>query len=125
MIDAAQRTATASPETAPRRKPGTLKCVVWDLDNTVWDGIWLEDEEVRPKPGVAEVIRVLDERGVLHSIASRNDHEAAMAKLAELGLAEYFLYPRINWNSKSSSIQGIAADINIGIDALAFVDDQP
>src|SRR5262245_50668876 len=119
-------TATAPPEeTAPRRKPGSIKCVVWDLDNTLWDGILLEDAEVRLKPGVAEVIRTLDERGVLHSIASRNDHDAAMAKLAELGLAEYFLYPRINWNSKSSSIQGIAADINIGIDALAFVDDQP
>jgi FkbH-like protein len=125
MIDAAQRSVTASPEPAPKRKPGSIKCVVWDLDNTLWDGILLEDGEVRLKPGVAEVIRALDERGVLHSIASRNDHGAAMAKLAELGLAEYFIYPRINWNSKSSSVQGIAADINIGIDALAFVDDQP
>lgn len=127
MLDAGtgQRTETGTQEPPVARKPGSIKCVVWDLDNTVWDGILLEDREVRLKPGVADVIRTLDERGILHSIASRNDHDAAMAKLAELGLAEYFLYPRINWNSKASSIEGIAGDINIGIDALAFVDDQP
>jgi FkbH-like protein len=48
-----------------------------------------------------------------------------MAKLRELGIEEYFIYPQISWNSKSSSITQIAADINIGLDAIAFIDDQP
>ncbi|HEU5474644.1 MAG TPA: HAD-IIIC family phosphatase [Actinophytocola sp.] len=103
---------------------GTVKCVVWDLDNTVWDGILLEDGAVTPRPEVVEVIRTLDERGILNSIASRNDHGAAMAKLEELDLAEYFLYPQINWGNKSDSVRAVADAINIGIDALAFVDDQ-
>ena len=42
-----------------------------------------------------EPIRTLDERGILHSIASRNDHDHAMAKVREFGLEEYFLHPQI------------------------------
>jgi len=103
---------------------GRVKCIVWDLDNTLWDGVLLEDGEVTLRPWVAEQIRRLDQSGVLHSIASKNDHQAAMAKLAELGLAEFFLYPQINWNSKSSSVQLIAKALNLGLDAFAFIDDR-
>lgn len=108
-----------------KQEKQSIKCVVWDLDDTVWDGILLEDQEVRVRPDVVEIIRTLDERGILHSIASRNDHDAAMARLREHGLDEYFLYPQINWNSKAASVAQIAQDINIGLDAIAFVDDQP
>ncbi|MEV5880466.1 HAD-IIIC family phosphatase [Streptomyces sp. NPDC052101] len=111
--------------TTTAKSAQTVKCVVWDLDNTVWDGVLLEDGDVTLRPAVVEVIRTLDERGILHSIASRNDHEAAMAKLEEFGLAEYFLYPQINWGNKSDSVRAVAEAINIGIDTLAFVDDQP
>ncbi|WP_437786890.1 HAD-IIIC family phosphatase [Sorangium sp. So ce1097] len=102
-----------------------VKCVVWDLDNTLWDGVLLEDPGVTLRRPVVEVIEALDERGILHSIASRNDPDAALAKLAELGIAECFLYPQINWGTKSASIQAIARSLNIGLDAIAFVDDQP
>ncbi len=103
---------------------GKIKCVVWDLDNTLWQGTILEDGDVTVRPEVVAEIERLDELGVLHSVASKNDHDTAMAKLRELGLDEYFLYPQINWNPKSSSIEQIAKAINIGIDTLAFVDDQ-
>lgn len=115
----------SGPPQARERKPGSVKCLVWDLDHTVWEGILLEDPEVRLRPGVAEALAELDSRGILHSIASRNDHDLAMAKLKELGLDEYFLYPRINWGTKSESIAGIAKDLNLGVDAFAFIDDQP
>jgi FkbH-like protein len=101
-----------------------IKCVVWDLDNTVWDGILLE-EKVSLRSGVADIIATLDKRGILQSIASRNNHEEAMAKLAEFGLADYFLYPQIKWAEKSDSIRTIAEKLNIGIDTFAFIDDQP
>lgn len=119
-----ENASNRQPEPTPKPAP-TVKVVVWDLDNTVWDGVLLEDGDVSLRPGVAEALRVLDERGVLHSIASRNEPEAAMAKLAEFGLDHYFLYPQIHWNSKSDSIAAIAKAINIGIDTLAFIDDQP
>lgn len=103
----------------------TVKCVVWDLDNTLWSGILLEDGEVRIRPEAVEAIKALDERGILHSIASRNDHDLAMRQIEQHGLRDYFLYPQINWNPKSDSVKQIATSLNLGIDALAFVDDQP
>ncbi|MBB6171872.1 FkbH-like protein [Nocardiopsis mwathae] len=121
--DAAGPTLDDGTPAKPRQ--GRIKCVVWDLDNTVWDGTLLEDGEVTVRPEVVEAIRTLDGRGILNSIASRNDHDAAMERLTALGLAEYFLYPQIGWNPKSSSIATIAERLNLGIDALAFVDDQP
>lgn len=107
------------------KKQQTIKCVVWDLDNTLWDGVLLEDGTVTLRQDVIEVIKVLDSRGILHSIASKNDHEAVMEKLQALGLQDYFLYPQINWNAKSSSLKEIARAINIALDTFAFVDDQP
>lgn len=107
----------------PRPKP--VKCLVWDLDNTVWTGVLLEDPQVQVRPEAAQAIRELDRRGILHSIASRNDEALALSRLEEAGLAGYFLVPRIGWNAKSRSITAIASDLNIGLDAVAFVDDDP
>jgi FkbH-like protein len=101
----------------------TVKCVVWDLDNTLWQGVLLEDGDVPLRPGIREVIEELDRRGILQSAASRNDDEAAARELERHGLLDYFLYPQINWNAKSSSIREIAASLNLGLDAFAFVDD--
>jgi FkbH-like protein len=102
----------------------TIKCVVWDLDDTIWRGTLLEGDDVALREGIVETLAALDGRGILHSIASRNDADAARAKLTALGIESYFLYPQINWNAKSASIAAIASRINIGLDAIAFVDDQ-
>ena len=103
-----------------------VKCVVWDLDNTLWDGTLVETEDpsvLKLKPGILDVIQELDNRGIIQSVASKNDHAAAMAVLEHLGVAEYFLYPQIHWNPKSGSVEQIAKRLNIGIDALALIDD--
>jgi FkbH-like protein len=103
---------------------GRIKCIVWDLDNTLWDGVLLEDDNVQLRPAVVAHIRRLDRMGTLHSIASKNDHDAAIEKLREFGIEDLFLYPQINWNAKSGSIRQIAKAFNLGLDAFAFVDDQ-
>lgn len=112
-------------EAPPRAKERVIKCVVWDLDNTLWDGVLLEDKEVSLRGKVPDIIKELDGRGILQSVASKNDHDCAMARLRGFGLSEYFLHPRINWNSKASSIEHISKSLNIGLDAVAFIDDQP
>jgi len=103
----------------------SIKCVVWDLDDTLWHGTLLEDASVQLRSGVPEIIRVLDQRGILQSISSKNDHELAMTHLKSFDLAEYFLYPQINWSSKSAGVKEIAAALNISADSVAFIDDQP
>ncbi len=102
-----------------------IKCIAWDLDDTVWNGTLLENDELTLREGVRETIATLDRRGILHSVASRNDHDMAMARLEKLGLAHFFLSPQIGWGPKSDSVRRIAEAINIGIDTVAFVDDQP
>lgn len=100
-----------------------IKCVVWDLDNTIWDGVLIE-ESVNLKSNIINIIKTLDERGILQSISSKNDYDIAMRQLKAYGLEEYFIYPQINWGQKSDSISKICRLINIGIDTIAFIDDQ-
>ena len=103
-----------------------VKCIVWDLDNTLWDGTLIETDDPATqelKPGVLDLITELDSRGIIQSVASKNDYDAAMAVLERLGVADYFLYPQIHWNPKSGSVEQIAKSLNIGIDSLAFIDD--
>lgn len=106
------------------KKQKKIKCVVWDLDNTLWNGVLLEGSCTGLKTGAREVIVELDNRGILHSIASKNEPEAAMAKLKEFEIAEYFIYPQVSWSPKSVAIREIADKINIHTNTLAFVDDQ-
>lgn len=101
-----------------------IKCVVWDLDNTIWDGVLLEGDRVFLRKDIVEIIKTLDSRGILQSIASKNDAAKAMEQLQNFGLHEYFLHPQINWNSKSSSIKEIAQSLNLGIDTFALIDDR-
>ena len=102
-----------------------LKCVVWDLDHTLWSGVLVEGDELVLKPKIVDVIKALDAKGVLQSIASKNNFEDAAEKIAQFGLTDYFLYPQISWNPKSSAIATIRDKLNIGIDTFLFIDDQP
>jgi FkbH-like protein len=101
-----------------------VKCIIWDLDNTIWDGILVESDNVKLKPKIIEIIQTLDSRGILQSIASKNNYDDAMRKLEEFELNQYFIYPEIHWNAKSSSVECIQKNINIGIDTILFIDDQ-
>lgn len=115
----------ANTASARGEREKSIKCVVWDLDHTIWDGVLLEDRRVALRPGVRETIEELDRRGVLQSIASKNHPEDALRALRIFGLEQYFLHPQIGWNPKSLAIGAIAERLNIGIDTFAFIDDQP
>jgi methoxymalonate biosynthesis protein len=106
-------------------KPVLVKCVVWDLDNTLWRGTLLEDPEVELFDGLADVITTLDSRGILASIASKNDYDLAWQRLERTGLAEYFIQPRIGWGRKSDSVREIADALQFAPGTIAFIDDQP
>lgn len=101
-----------------------IKCVVWDLDNTLWDGILLEDNDVHIRKDMVDVIKELDKRGILNSIASKNDYDLAAEVLRKNNIFEYFLYPMIGWDNKSESISRIADKLNLNLSEFAFIDDQ-
>jgi methoxymalonate biosynthesis protein len=114
------------PVAATEAEPmATVKCLVWDLDETLWQGTLLERDELAVSATVREVITGLDARGILQSIASRNEPDHAWVRLAELGLAEYFVLPQIGWGRKSDAVAAIAEQLNFAHRAMAFIDDQP
>jgi FkbH-like protein len=121
-----ERPATPSEVSREMERPVKCKCVVWDLDNTIWHGTLIEDgiDALRLRAGVADVIKVLDERGILQSVASKNLADDAMAALASFGLEQYFLYPQVSWGPKSQSIRAVARALNIDESTFVFVDDQ-
>ena len=103
-----------------------IKCVVWDLDNTIWDGVLIEDglSGLRLRSEIVGIIVELDRKGILQSVASKNNPEDALAALRHFGLADLFLFPRISWAPKSEAIRSIREQLDLGIDTFAFVDDQ-
>jgi methoxymalonate biosynthesis protein len=102
-----------------------MKCLVWDLDNTLWKGTLLEDGDVVVDDTIRKTVIELDSRGILQSVCSRNDFDHAWAKLEALGLAEYFVLPEIGWGPKSEAVRRIADKLNFALKAIAFIDDQP
>jgi FkbH-like protein len=104
-----------------------IKCVIWDLDNTVWSGTLIEDglDGLKLNANAVKVMHELERRGILNSAASKNNQDDALNALAHFGLDNVFLYPQISWEPKSASVKNIQTALNIGMDAIAFIDDQP
>lgn len=102
-----------------------IKVVVWDLDNTVWNGTLADDglEGLTLRDDVVDTIRQLDRRGILNSIASKNDAPLAREALEKFGISRLFLAPQVGWEPKSDGIAAIAAALDLALDTFAFVDD--
>ena len=100
-----------------------IKCVVWDIDNTLLTGTYLESGEQLPATdaGLVEVARELDRRGIVHALASKNPPEAAayVARVTQLPFAA----AECGWGRKSEAIRRIIDELGIGADTVAFVDD--
>src|SRR3989344_2086131 len=115
------------------------KCLVLDLDNTLWGGIGGEDglenlqlSLVPPGNGYLafqQAILDLYHRGVILALNSRNNPEDALAVLRthpNMILKEsHFSAVRLNWNDKAQNLRELAEELNIGMDAMVFFDDDP
>lgn len=114
------------------------KCLVLDLDNTLWGGVLGEEgiEGVQidgEYPGKAyhywqEGLKELERNGVILAICSKNNQTDVEALFAarEMPLSlNDFACTRINWNDKATNIREIAQELNIGLDSMVFVDDNP
>ena len=103
----------------------SIKLVIWDLDNTLWQGTLTEGGGKKLRPGVLGVIRELDRRGIVQSIASKNDFAPAKRRLESLGVWDYFLCPQISWGPKSRAVRTILDLLNIKENAALAADDSP
>src|SRR5262249_59407229 len=94
---------------------------------TIWHGTLAEDgpEALVLDPVAVSTIVELDRRGILQSIASKNDPEITLATLEKFKLREYFLFPQIGCDPKSDSLKRIAEMLDIDLNTFVFIDDQP
>jgi FkbH-like protein len=136
LLDVAKETAHLI--ASLRRSP--KKVAVLDLDNTLWggvigddglDGIEIGDTSPRGEAFKAfqQHLLSLTHRGVLLAVCSKNDHEKAVEpfeKHPEMVLRmKDFVCFKANWQPKSENIRQIAAELNLGLDSLVFIDDNP
>jgi len=113
------------------------KCIVLDLDNTLWGGIVGEDGfnkiKLGPQPPGNTYIEFqkyllsLHERGIILAVNSKNNLEDAIQvikKHPNMILREkHFGCLKINWNDKATNLKEIAQELNIGLDSMVFIDD--
>jgi FkbH-like protein len=116
------------------------KCLVLDLDNTLWGGV-VGDDGIEgivlgagSAPGEAFLALqayalTLSKRGVLLAVCSKNDPKIAEAAFRDhpeiLLKRDDFAAFMANWNDKAENLVAIAKALNIGVDSLVFVDDNP
>ena len=112
-----------------------VKLVIVDLDDTLWRGVIMEEDEVLPRHwvgwprGVAEALSFLKKRGVLLAIVSKNDEE----KIVEIWdqifkgllLLSDFAIRRINWSPKDQNVEEVLQAVNVLPEHVVFVDDNP
>jgi FkbH-like protein len=118
----------------------TAKCLVLDLDNTLWGGVVGDEGVASLKIGEGdaegeafkafqEYLLLLKKRGLLLAVCSKNDEANALEpfmRLPDMVLKrEDFVSFKANWDPKPDNIEQIARELNIGLDALVFVDDNP
>lgn len=102
-----------------------IKCIIWDLDNTIWEGIISEDKDVRIREEIIEIIEKLICKGIVSTICSKNDFSVVKKKLIEMNIWDCFVYPQINWNNKTDNINDFISKFHFRTENIAFIDDSP
>jgi len=118
----------------------TAKCLVLDLDNTLWGGVIGDDglggikigegdAEGEAFKAFQEYILALKNRGLLLAVSSKNEEANALEpflNLPDMVLArDDFVAFKANWDPKPLAIEQIARELNIGLESLVFIDDNP
>lgn len=116
-----------------------VKCVVLDLDNTVWGGVIGDDGMDGIRLGhlgdgeafhnLQQFVLELSRRGILLAVCSKNTHETALRVFREhpeMVLREKDITVfKANWDNKANNLQAIREVLNIGYDSMVFLDDNP
>ena len=99
-----------------------VKLVVWDLDETFWQGT-LSEGGISPVPVHSDMIRTLVDRGIMCSICSKNNFEDAKIALQALDIWELFVFPHIDWTPKGQAIANMLSAMGLRAENVVFLDD--
>ena len=101
-----------------------IRLVIWDLDETFWQGT-LEEGEVVIDPAVKEIIPELTRRGIVNSICSKNNMQAVQDRLEQEGLWDWFVFPRVAYEMKAALVADIVEQMGLRPPSVLFIDDNP
>jgi FkbH-like protein len=99
-----------------------VRLVIWDLDETFWNGT-LTEGGIDYVQANHDIVVELAGRGILNSICSKNDAEPVKAILEERGLWPYFIFPSIDWEPKGARIAAIIEAVRLRPESVLFIDD--
>ena len=99
-----------------------IRLVIWDLDNTLWNGI-LSEETVSLTEEHKHLIENLVGRGIMNSICSKNNLEEVKAFLQKEEIWEYFVFPSISWEPKGNRVKSIIESFQLRPQSVLFIDD--
>ena len=99
-----------------------IKLIIWDLDETFWQGT-LSEGEVEIDDKNVQLIKDLSKRGIINSISSKNNFDDVKTKLVELGIWDNFVFPIINWEPKGKNIERIISQCQLRPNNVLFIDD--
>lgn len=108
--------------TPEKEEAESVRLVIWDLDETFWSGT-LSEGSVDIIQSNINIIRELNNRGIINSICSKNDFNEAKEKLVSMGIWDEFVFPKISWQPKGELIKQIIADTGLRSSTVMFIDD--
>ena len=100
-----------------------MKLIIWDLDDTLWEGTLAEGDDLHLSEFRAEVIRTLNSHGIVNAICSKNDFRMAKKRLEDLGLWEEFVFPKISFSPKGPIVKQILEEMYLRPENTIFIDD--
>lgn len=100
-----------------------IKCIIWDLDETLWKGTLLEDSNVILNK-TKELLEKTTYCGIINSICSKNDYDLAQEKLVEMGVWDYFVFVSINYEAKGNRIKSQIERMGLRAENILFIDDE-
>lgn len=101
-----------------------VKIVIWDLDETFWRGT-LSEGAIEAVPRNLETVQELSRRGIVNSIASKNNYDDARRVLEKLGVWQEFVFAEICWEAKGPLAGRILENCRLRAENALFLDDNP
>ncbi len=100
----------------------TIKLVIWDLDDTFWQGTLSEGGAHAIKENI-QFVKDATDAGIINSICSKNDPESTLQYLQQLGIKDYFVFASISWENKGERIKRMIEQMALRPQNVLFIDD--
>ncbi len=99
-----------------------VKLIIWDMDDTFWNGTLSEGEVVIDDKNI-QLLKELCQKGIMNSICSKNNYDDVRKVLEKYDIWKYFVFPSINWSAKGARVRKIIDNMKLRATNVLFIDD--